>query len=78
MDLKSYIDPFMKAYLTQVVGIPWDESPYEVLGLPMWAPEEHVKAKFRELAMEHHPDHGGDPEQFRRIVAAYEKLVGKA
>ncbi len=31
---------------------------------------DQIDAHFRRLAKAHHPDHGGKPENFRRIVAA--------
>ena len=36
--------------------------------------EQAVRDAFRELARTHHPDHGGDPETFRRIVEARDML----
>jgi hypothetical protein len=34
-----------------------------------------IKAQFRRLARVHHPDCGGDAENFRRIMAAYEQAI---
>jgi DnaJ-domain-containing protein 1 len=33
-----------------------------------------VRQQYRRLAMRHHPDKGGDGEQFRRVSAAYQRL----
>ena len=33
-----------------------------------------VRQQYRRLAMRHHPDIGGDGEQFRRVSAAYQRL----
>jgi hypothetical protein len=57
-------------------------DPYAVLGLEPGASPTQVKAAWRRLAREHHPDvSGGDPDATRRstrrmaeINAAYEKL----
>src|SRR5262245_27741748 len=49
--------------------------PHEVLGVPEWATAEEVKQRFRELALLHHPDHGGDPHEFMRIKIAYDELL---
>jgi len=38
-----------------------------------WA-ERLVQAGFRALASQHHPDHGGDNESMRQVMAAHEKL----
>jgi len=52
-----------------------DESdPYRVLGLPPSASDETVRTRFHELAMKHHPDHGGDPAQMRRVLAAWDRI----
>ena len=52
-----------------------DESdPYFVLGVPPSATEETVKSRFKELALVHHPDHGGDPAQMRRFLRAYDQI----
>lgn len=34
-----------------------------------------VKKKYRELAREHHPDHGGDPYEFNRLQKAYQQAL---
>lgn len=46
-------------------------NPYEVLGLPENAPLEEIKKKYRKLSLEHHPDRGGDPNEFRKYADAY-------
>jgi molecular chaperone DnaJ len=47
---------------------------YEILGVPRNASQDEIKAAFRRLAMEHHPDRGGDPEKFKKINEAYQTL----
>ncbi|MEA5453131.1 J domain-containing protein [Sinomonas sp. JGH33] len=49
-------------------------SHYEVLGVPVTASPQEVKAAYRRAARVHHPDHGGDPAEFRRVTLAYEVL----
>lgn len=51
------------------------EDPYAVLHLRPTAPPAIIKAVWRELAKLLHPDHGGDPEQFRRAKEAYDSLT---
>jgi hypothetical protein len=46
-------------------------SIWSVLGAPPNATEAELKLAFRSRALETHPDHGGDPEAFRRLVRAY-------
>ena len=47
---------------------------YETLGISRDASEQEVKRAFRKLASKHHPDKGGDQEEFKRIQGAYEVL----
>lgn len=51
-----------------------EEDAWFVLGVPPGTPLESVHARYRELALQHHPDRGGDPEQMRRIGRAYEAI----
>lgn len=50
-------------------------SDYAALHLLSSAPVSVVKAAYKALALEHHPDRGGDPETFSKITAAYTKLT---
>ncbi len=45
-----------------------------ILGLPLDATWQQVKARWTELALELHPDHGGDPERFRAVADAHRRL----
>jgi curved DNA-binding protein CbpA len=50
---------------------------HEILGVPETATPEEIKAAYKKLASEHHPDkEGGDAEKFRIIREAYEELSG--
>lgn len=53
-----------------------DLGPYGVLYLLDMAPMEVVKASYKALVLKHHPDHGGDPEEFRKVQEAYDEIVG--
>ncbi|HYT35123.1 MAG TPA: J domain-containing protein [Ktedonobacteraceae bacterium] len=46
-----------------------------VLGLPPNATPQQIKRRYRTLAKRHHPDRGGDQQQMKRIIAAYEYLM---
>jgi len=47
---------------------------YETLNLNESATAEDIKRAYRKMAMDAHPDRGGDPERFKNISAAYETL----
>lgn len=46
-----------------------------VLGLGDDCSWQQIRASYRRLAAQHHPDRGGDSEQFRRVREAYELLA---
>ena len=50
------------------------DSDYAILGLPETRRDE-IRAAFRKITRESHPDQGGDPERFRKIIAAHERLM---
>jgi curved DNA-binding protein len=49
-------------------------SHYETLGVDKTSTPEQMKAAYRKLAKQHHPDLGGDPEKFKLINEAYDTL----
>ena len=51
------------------------EEPYAVLHLRPSAPRAIIDAAFRTLAKTLHPDVGGDAEEFKRVQAAYDKII---
>lgn len=51
---------------------------YEVLGVGRSASPDEIKKAFRRLAVQHHPDRGGDEAKFREINEAYEVLKDEA
>lgn len=50
---------------------------YDTLGVKKDATAEEIKKAFRKAARKHHPDAGGDEEQFKSINEAYEVLSDK-
>ena len=50
------------------------DDPYLVLGFSEKVDIETAKAKFKKLAKMHHPDRGGNPEQFNRIRQAIRRI----
>ena len=49
-------------------------SLYDALGIKKGADSSEVKKAFMKLAKTHHPDKGGDAEEFKKIQRAYEVL----
>jgi hypothetical protein len=46
-------------------------SIWQLLGVAPDAGEAELKAAYRRRALETHPDQGGDPEAFQRVIRAY-------
>jgi molecular chaperone DnaJ len=51
---------------------------YEVLGVGKNASADEIKKAFRRLAVQYHPDRGGDEAKFKEINEAYEVLKDEA
>jgi DnaJ family protein A protein 2 len=49
-------------------------SLYDTLGVSRGANDTEIKKAYRKLAVEHHPDKGGDAEKFKEVQKAYEIL----
>tara|TARA_Y100000992_G_scaffold285977_1_gene237422 strand:+ start:1178 stop:1636 length:459 start_codon:yes stop_codon:yes gene_type:complete len=47
---------------------------YEVLEVDKKASAEEIKKQYKKMALQHHPDRGGDPEKFKQISEAYQIL----
>lgn len=47
---------------------------YDILGVSQQATQQEIKSAYRKLAMEHHPDRGGDESKFQKINQAYATL----
>ena len=53
----------------------FDPELLSYFGLPPDSSIEDIKRKFRELAKQYHPDHGGDSNKFIKLMEIYEKLI---
>lgn len=68
------IDALLNDFWRRMV-IP-DHYDADLLTLELQPPVDSttIRQQYRRLAMQHHPDKGGDGEVFRRISAAYQRL----
>ena len=68
--LKSAAKPFARGDLALAAA-----DPYRVLGVSPAATAAEIKAAYRSLVKQHHPDVGGEAEAFRRVNDAYQLLM---
>jgi hypothetical protein len=52
-----------------------EQDPYHVLGVSPLDSPEAVRTRYRELAMERHPDRGGSAEKMGELNDAYERIL---
>ena len=70
------------ASLQRSTAVEWANAsatfePHEILGVAWDVSERALRSAYRRLALEHHPDKGGDPVRFQLIVQAYEALMNR-
>ncbi len=73
-EVRGIADTMANAYL-QLAAPERQRDPYEVLGIRPDTPETVMEASYKALAKVHHPDKGGDPEKFKEIRDAYERIT---
>lgn len=49
-------------------------SPYDILGVTPDINENELKSIYRKLILKHHPDKGGNSDEFNKINSAYEEI----
>lgn len=52
-----------------------DQDPYRTLGVSPLDSADTIRARYRELAMAHHPDRGGSAAKMRELNLAYERII---
>lgn len=50
---------------------------YKTLGLERSATDEEIKKAYKKMAVKHHPDKGGNEEDFKLVAEAYDVLSDK-
>ncbi|HET9451843.1 MAG TPA: J domain-containing protein [Aggregicoccus sp.] len=61
----------LERWLTQLE----EKDPYHLLGVSPRDSADVVRTRYRELALESHPDRGGSAERMREVNAAYERIL---
>lgn len=81
-EFKAILDEYFARIYTQVTQDQslkqadiYDPHLLARLGLPPYSGSAEIKQRFRALAMQYHPDRGGEAEQFIELVALYERLT---
>jgi len=81
-DYKSVVDEFFSRvyyefYMENGISFAgvYDPSMLAKLGLPPHADESSIKARFRRMAKECHPDNGGSAEEFVELMKIYKELL---
>lgn len=68
------VDALLDAFWHRYTGLSQRDQALHALGLEQDSDWETVRARYRKLAAEHHPDRGGEQSRFVEIRAAYEQL----
>jgi curved DNA-binding protein CbpA len=50
-------------------------DPFKILGIGPAATRQEIEAAYREKAMKHHPDRGGDAWAFEQANWAYQEII---
>jgi curved DNA-binding protein CbpA len=61
-----------------VTTLPAPEQPFTILGVGANAGREEIEEAYRKLAMQHHPDRGGDAREMARVNAARDEMLERA
>lgn len=59
--------------LNEAIATPYKRPWFEILGIPENATEDQIKTAYREKVKIHHPDAGGNVNEFHAVQAAYEE-----
>lgn len=69
------VDDMLGRFWVRMQGLEQRGEALRVLGLEADADYEQARERYRKLAMEHHPDRGGDTRRLQEINAAMEALA---
>lgn len=68
------VDALLTSFWTKFLSYENMDTSLECLGLEHGASLDDIQNQYRKLAMQHHPDKGGNAEKFAQINQAYEHL----
>ncbi|MBS98015.1 MAG: molecular chaperone DnaJ [Oceanospirillaceae bacterium] len=71
----DYVRKLLRGFWERYLSDDQRQDAWQVLDLEPGADEQTIRAAYRRLAARHHPDKGGDAEQFCRVREAYELLM---
>lgn len=71
----EYVNKLLASFWRCYLGEEHLKQAWTTLELEPGTPVPLVRKAYQRLARRHHPDQGGDAEQFRRVREAYELLV---
>ncbi len=63
----------LEQWLTQLES----QDPYRVLGISPRDSAENIKSRYRQLALERHPDRGGSVESMQELNLAYGRIASR-
>jgi len=63
----------LEQWLTQLES----QDPYRVLGISPRDSAENIKSRYRQLALERHPDRGGSLESMKELNLAYGRIASR-
>lgn len=65
----------VKARLERWLSAIDEQDPYRLLGVSKTDTPERIRDRYRELALENHPDRGGSADRMRALNEAYERIA---
>lgn len=71
----SFNSNFTGGFGSAATQTPPEPAWAKILGVKATATKDEIKARYRTLAKENHPDRGGDPAKFAKISEAYEQAT---
>jgi hypothetical protein len=65
----------LEAATAGLAALPAAADCWTILGIPRGSTRERINERYRELARQNHPDHGGRADAMARINAAYHEAI---